>query len=77
MGVSMTWKPTDPSTGKDFEGRSSLHKALMRAFGEFPITLTTKDYSKLEGIAACGHEGVEDLLTAINEHDSIDLEEFW
>lgn len=77
MGVSIIWKPTDPKHGTDVKGGSSFHKALENAFGGFPMTLTSKDVEKLQGIAACGHEGAQELINAIWEADSIDVDALW
>jgi hypothetical protein len=77
MSVSLSWKPTDPKSGTSFGGGSSLHSAMERAFGGFPMTLTLEHIPKLEGIAACGYDDVHELIIAIHTHDSVDVEAQW
>jgi len=77
MGVSLSWKPTDPSQGTSFASGSKLHSILENSFGGFPITFTNADVSKLEGIMACGYEDIQDLITAIYKHESVDVEDCW
>lgn len=78
MGVSISWKPTDPRQGTYVDGGSSFHKALENAFGGFPMTLTERDIGKLQGIAACGHEeGASELIEAIFDYASIEVSAEW
>ena len=77
MGVSLTWKPTDPTIGKSFASGSNLHKYLENAFGCFPLTLTRDHIPVLEGIKACGYDDINELISAILEHDSVDVEDHW
>jgi len=77
MGVSFTWKPTDPTEGISWGAGSSLNRALENAFGSFPATLTEKDIPKLEGIAACGFDDIHELISAILKHNSVDIESHW
>jgi len=77
MGVSFTWKPTDPTVGTSWGSGSTLHSIMEKAFGSFPITLTRDHLKTLEGIEACGYEDVKELVSAILEHDSIDVDAHW
>lgn len=77
MGVSFTWKPTDPTVGESWGSGSTLHSIMEKAFGHFPMTLTREHIKTLEGIAACGHTDVNELISAILKHDSIDVEAHW
>ncbi len=77
MGVSLTWKPTDPTEGTSFASGSSLHKAMENAFGVFPMTLTKEDLQTLAGIAACGFDDIHELIAAIHEHSSVDVDANW
>ena len=77
MGVGLNWKPTDRTRGKDFAAGSQLHGILEHAFGTFPVTLTRKDIGKLEGIWFCGYQEVQELINAILEFDSVDVEAEW
>ena len=77
MGVSMSWKPTDPNRGTFFAGGSTLHRILETTFRTFPTTFTEKDVGKLEGVAACGYDDLYKLITAIHEHGSVDVEAHW
>ena len=74
MSVSFTWKPTDPTTGECWGGGSSLRSAMENAFGSFPMTLTREHIKTLEGIAACGYTDVNELISAILKHESVDVE---
>ena len=77
MSVSFTWKPTDPRQGESWGGGSSLHKAMVNAFGEFPFTLKRESIKTLEGIAACGFSDIHELIRAILKHDSIEIDAHW
>jgi hypothetical protein len=74
MSVSMTWQPYKPKTGKHFDGGSNLHGILERTYGSFPIILTGEDVKTLEGIKACGHDGVRDLINALYDYEKIKVE---
>lgn len=77
MGVSFTWKPTDPTIGEHWGGGSNLHRAMEKAFGGFPIALSTDHIDMLRGIEACGYSDVKELISAIRKHGSVDVEEHW
>ncbi len=77
MGVSFTWKPTDPTIGTSWGSGSRLNMVMQEAFGEFPITLTVNNIQKLEGIAACGYADIQELIAAILDCDSIKVEAHW
>ena len=78
MGVSLTWKPSDPKSGNSFGYGGKLHAALSAAFGPYPITLTNESIPTLRGIGVCGFdEQVSKLIDAINENDSIEISDHW
>lgn len=77
MSVSLTWKPTDPSTGESFSSGGRFHQALEKAFGPCPLTIGSTEVGTLKGFVACGYEDAEELIEAINAHDSIDIEAHW
>ncbi len=77
MGVSFEWKPVDPTAGTSFGHGSTLHSYLEKAFGCFPIVLNPEDIPKLQGIIACGHDDLEDLIMAIGEHEKIKITAHW
>lgn len=77
MSVSFTWKPTDPKQGTHWGGGPGLHKSMVQAFGEFPMTLTGEHIKTLGGIAACGYDDVHELIAAIIKHGSVDVEAQW
>jgi hypothetical protein len=73
MGMSIGWRPTDPTARKWVDGGNSFCVAMERAFG-LPCTLTDKHIEKLKGMSACGHEGAETLIGAIYDHGSIEVD---
>ena len=77
MSVSFTWRPTDPKKGAGWGSGSSLNSALENAFGGLPITLTKEHIPVLEGISACGFDDVQELIKAIHECNSIDVDANW
>lgn len=77
MSVSMTWQPHEPKRGKYFDGGSTLHGILERTFSAFPIILNQGDIPKLEGIEACGHDGVRDLIEALYDYEKIKIDAEW
>ena len=77
MSVSIGWRPDDPKKLEYVSGGSSFHKALEEAFGMMPITLTEKETFVLRGIAACGHEGASELISAIMDKGPIIVEADW
>ena len=77
MGVSFSWKPTDPNEGVIFASGSNLHRILERAFGDFPLLLVKTDVPKLEGIAACNNDDILELITAIHEHGDVTVMAHW
>ena len=77
MSVSMYWQPYKPKRGKNFDGGSTLHGILERTFGNFPIILTSKDIPILQGIEACGNEGINDLINALYDYDQIKITAEW
>ena len=77
MTVSLTYKPTDPRTGKSFASGSTLHSILEATFGAFPLTLTVADIGKLEGMAACGHSDLHELVNAISMYKSVEVNAYW
>ena len=77
MSVSIGWRPNNPNQLIFINGGSSFHKVLEDAFGNFPITLDSKNTERLRGIAACGYTGAEELIDALYEKDSIIVEAEW
>ena len=77
MSVSMYWRPYKPKTGKYFDGTSTLHGILEKTFGSFPIILTNSDIPKLQGIEACGYEGIGDLIQALYDYEQIKITAEW
>ena len=77
MSVSMTWIPYEVKEGKHFASGSSLHTALVKAFGDFPIILMNEDIKILEGIEACGYGDVREIITALYDYEKIKLEDCW
>ncbi len=77
MGVSLTWKPTDPSTGESFSSGGRFHQALEKAFGPCPMTIGLRELGTLRGFVACGYEEADELIDAINANNSIDIEAYW
>ena len=77
MGVSFTWLPYKPKTGKSWGSGSSLNSALEELFGSFPIILTQSDIPKLEGVKACGYEEISEIIQALYEYEKIKIEAHW
>ena len=77
MSVSMTWLPYKPKKGKSWGAGSSLHKALVEAFGEFPIILSEDDLGVLRGIAVCGYDDVNKIINALHDHERIEIKDHW
>jgi len=77
MSVSIGWKPKDPNGLTYIDGGSTLHGILEKAFGCFPMTLSSKNIKVLEGVAACGYEGVYELITAICDNEVIAVDDEW
>ena len=77
MGVSIGWRPNDPKKLNYISGGSNFHGVLEELYGAFPITLKSSDIPKLEGIAACGHNGADELIEALMSQESIIVEAEW
>ena len=77
MIVSFTWKPYEVKKGKSFGAGSSLRKVLINNFGEFPIILTSENIKALEVIENCGFDDIRELISALYDFESIEIEENW
>lgn len=69
MGVSIGWRPVNPKKLKYVDGGSNFQEAMKNAFGPFPISLGVEDIKTLEGIAACGFHGAQELVDALAVND--------
>jgi len=77
MGVSFTWEIVGPVEEHSFAHGSSLNSAIENAFGGLPRIFMEDDIPKLEGISACGHPDIEDLIAAILEHEKVLVKSHW
>jgi len=78
MSVSIGWRPDDPKQLKYISGGSSFLAVLETAFNQKePLPLGEGDIKVLRGIAACGYEGAEELVSIIHENGSIIVEAKW
>ncbi len=77
MSVSFTWEVVGPVQEHSFACGSSLNSALEGCFGGFPMVLTREDVPKLEGVRACGYDDLDDLISAIYEHDKVRVKSHW
>jgi len=74
MSVSISWKPKT-NDWHTVAGGSDLKEIIEKVFGANGCKQLTSDcIQTLEGIAACGHEGASQLISAIREHSVIVLE---
>lgn len=77
MTASLFWVPVAAQT-RNFASGSRYHKALTKAFGEFPTRLTQKDIPILRGMAAVdGNFGssnpYEKLVHALTKHNVVEV----
>lgn len=77
MGVSFTWRPINPNSGISFASGSSLNKALEEAFGPMPIILSNTHIERLNGMIACGYDDLQEIITAIGDHEIIEIQSNW
>ncbi len=73
MGNSLMWRHPDPKTGAYVDCDSQLVSVLMRAFGSFPMVLSTKHLDVLTGIEASDVVGASELCCLIRENGEIEL----
>lgn len=76
MGVSIGWRPHDPKALNYIDGGSSFWAIIKGTFGDKPI-LTREHVEFLQGVYACGHDGAQELINAIYEHEKIQVEAQW
>ena len=77
MGVSFTWEVIGPVEEHSFGHGSTLNKVLEECFGAFPFDVNATDVGVLKGIKACGHDGIQELIDAIYEHEKIRVKSHW
>lgn len=77
MGVSFTWEFVGPVEEHSFASGSSLNSALEECFGALPVILTRTAVPRLEGIKACGFADIEELISAIYEHEQVRVKAHW
>ena len=77
MSVSIGWRPVNPKQLTYISSTSSLHSALENAFGAFPLRLDAESLDTLVGIRACGYEGADGLIDAVEEKGAIEVVAEW
>lgn len=73
MGASLYYRPVDPSAAKQFANGSTLHGNMVRAFGEFPIQLSSQHIPVLRGLMHCGYSDLQELIDAIEVHGVVEI----
>jgi hypothetical protein len=76
MSSSLQWRPTHSDTDSSLS--CALKFALREQYGEpINVTLTSYDVDYLKGLLHGGIKDAQILLTAIENHKSIDVKEVW
>jgi len=74
MGATLTWRPVK-NDARVWGSGSKLASILRTAFRcPLPVELGEKEIPILIGILACGHEDVQGLIDAIQEHGRVVVE---
>lgn len=78
MSVSLYWQPKHQKL-LETNAASATHDALQRAFGDFPITLSGRDFDQLSGMANAipSNEAYPTLMELLNQHEEITLFAEW